>query len=166
LKTQAERLLKGYRLCILLFLLLFFGCAPLYHSEEPNPPEENLFKKIKVRVLTQDRGYPLGGPVDLKLEIENISEDVVKLNFTTNQLFDFIIYKKGFEVWRWSYDKIFDKTAIKLSIYPEEVWTFKAEWDAKDNQRRWVLGGRYYIEGVLNTITPLKSEKVEIGLTD
>ena len=116
--------------------------------------------------MTQDKGYPLGGPVDLKLEIKNISEEVVKLNFATNQLFDFVIYKKGVGVWRWSYDKNFDKTAIKLTIYPEEVWTFQAEWDAKDNQKRWVLGGRYYIEGVLNTIPPLKSEKVEIGLTD
>jgi len=159
-------LLKGYRIYILLFIFLISGCAPLYHSEEPNPPEESLFKKIRVRVLTQDKGYPLGGPVDLKLEIKNISDDIVKLNFGSNQLFDFVIYKKGFEVWRWSYDKFFDKTGFKLLIYPEEVWTFKAEWDAKDNQKRWVLGGRYYIEGVLNTIPPLKSEKVEIGLTD
>jgi hypothetical protein len=159
-------LLKDYRIYILIFLLLFSGCAPLYQKPETNPPEEDLYQKIKVRVLTQDKGYPLGGPVDLKLEIKNISKEVVKLNFASNQLFDFVIYKKGFEVWRWSYDKIFDKTAIKLSIYPGEVWAFKAEWDAKDNQRKWVSGGRYYIEGILNTIPPLKSEKMEIGLTD
>lgn len=159
-------MLKRYRILLLLFLFLILDCTPLYHKPEINPPEEVIYKKIKVRVSTQDRGYPLGGPVDLKLEIENISENVVRLNFSSNQLFDFVIYRRGGEVWRWSYDKIFDKTELELYIYPQEVWAFQAEWDTKDKHRRFVLGGRYYIEGVLNTSPVLKSEKVEIGLTD
>jgi len=159
-------LLRPAKIFLLFLFFSFLDCTPLYHPPQTNPPEENPYKKIKVRVITQDRGYPLGGPVDLKLEIENISEDVVRLNFDSNQLFDFKIYRKGWEVWRWSYDKTFEKTELRLSIYPKEVWTFKAEWDTKDNQRRWVLGGRYYIEGILNSSPPLKSEQVEIGLTD
>ncbi len=102
----------------------------------------------------------------MKLEIENVSKETVRLNFGTNQVFDFIIYRKAQQVWKWSYDKTFEKTELKLSIYPGEVWTFKTEWDAKDNRRRWVPGGRYYIEGILNCSPPLKSEQVEIGLTD
>lgn len=159
-------MLKPVRICFWLFLFSIFECTPLYHPPQTNPPEESPYKKIRIRVLTQDSGYPLGGPVDLKLEIENISDEVVRLNFDSNQLFDFKIYRKGREVWRWSYDKTFEKAELRLSIYPKEVWTFKAEWDAKDNQRRWVLGGRYYIEGILNSSPPLKSEQVEIGLTD
>lgn len=159
-------MLQRFRIYILFFLFLIYGCTPLYHLQETEPPEENLFKKLRVQILTQDRGYPLGGPVDLKLEIENISGEVVRLNFNSNQLFDFVIYRKGWEVWRWSYDKVFDKTELELYIYPQEIWTFQAEWDTKDKRRRYVLGGRYYIEGVLNTSPALKSEKVEIGLTD
>ena len=159
-------MLKPVRICFWLFLFSIFECTPLYHPSQINPPDESSYKKIRIRVITQDRGYPLGGPVDLKLEIENISEDVVRLNFNSNQLFDFRIYRKEREVWRWSYDKTFEKAELRLSIYPKEVWTFKAEWDTKDNQRRWVLGGRYYIEGILNSSPTLKSEQVEVGLTD
>ncbi|HVP37423.1 MAG TPA: BsuPI-related putative proteinase inhibitor [Terriglobales bacterium] len=159
-------MLQPVRVYFLLLLFSFLECTPLYHSPQTNPPEENPFKKIRIRVITQDRGYALGGPVDMKLEIENISAEVVRLNFDSNLLFDFKIYTKGWEVWRWSYDKTFEKTTLRLSIYPKEVWTFQAEWDTKDNQRKWVLGGRYYIEGILNCSPPLKSEQVEIGLTD
>ncbi|OGC85210.1 MAG: hypothetical protein A2W07_04115 [candidate division Zixibacteria bacterium RBG_16_43_9] len=159
-------MLKPVRISLLLLLFSILECTPLYHQPQINPPEESPYKKIRIRVLTQDRGYPLGGPVDLKLEIENVSEEVVRLNFDSNQLFDFKIYRKGWEVWRWSYDKVFEKAELRLSIYPKEVWTFKAEWDTKDNQRRWVLGGRYYIEGIVNSSPPLRSEQVEIGLTD
>jgi hypothetical protein len=156
------------RIFTLLFLIFFLGCTPLYQDKPPqtNPPEEDLYQKIKVRVLTLDRGYPLGGPVDLKLEIENISDESVKLNFDSNQLFDFVIYRRDWEIWRWSYDKLLEKTPLELNIYPQEVWSFQAKWDTKDNQRRYVLGGRYYIEGILKTSPSLKSEKVEIGLTD
>jgi hypothetical protein len=159
-------LLKPAKIFLLFLLFSIFECTPLYNPPQTNPSEENPYKKIKVRVITQDRGYPLGGPVDLKLEIENISDEVVRLNFDSSQLFDFKIYRKGWEVWRWSYDKIFEKTELRLSIYPKEVWTFQTEWDTKDNKRRWVLGGRYYIEGILNSSPLLKSEQVEIGLTD
>lgn len=161
-------MLKRFRIFLLLLLIFFLGCTPLYQDKPPqtNPPEESLHNKIKIRVLTQDRGYPLGGPVDLKLEIENISGEVVKLNFDSSQLFDFVIYRRGWEIWRWSYDKTFEKTPLELYLYPQEIWTFQTKWDAKDNQRRYVLGGRYYIEGILKTSIPLKSEKVEIGLTD
>jgi len=160
--------LKRFRILLLLFSIYFLECTPLYQDKPPqtNPAEENLYRKIKVRVLTQDRGYPLGGPVDLKLEIVNISDEVVKLNFDSNQLYDFVIQRRGWEVWRWSYDKTFEKTPLEHYIYPQETWTFQAEWDAKDNKRRYVLGGRYYIEGILKTSPPLKSEKLEIGLTD
>jgi hypothetical protein len=160
--------LKRFRFFLSLSLIFFLGCTPLYQDKPPqtNPPEEAPYQKIEVRVLTQDKGYPLGGPVDLKLEIENISAETVKFNFDSSQLFDFVIYRRGWEVWRWSYDKTFEKTPLELHIYPGEVWSFQTEWDAKDNQRRYVLGGRYYIEGILKTSTPLKSEKVEIGLTD
>ncbi len=159
-------MLNRSRICFLLLWFSILECSPLYRPPQTNPPEENPYKKVKVRVFTQDRGYALGGPVDLKLEIENISDEVVSLNFDSNQLFDFKIYRRDREVWRWSYGKSFEKTGLRLSLYPNEVWTFKSEWDTKDNQRRWVLGGRYYIEGILNSSPPLKSEQAEIGLTD
>jgi len=159
-------LLRPVRVSLLLLLFSILECKPLYQPQQTDPLEENPYKKVKIRVLTQDRGYPLGGPVDLKLEIQNLSEEPVTLDFNSNQLFDFKVFRKGREVWRWSYDKTFEKTGLRLAIYPKEIWSFQAEWDTKDNQRRWVLGGRYYIEGILNCSPPLKSEQAEIGLRD
>ncbi|MDH4222122.1 MAG: BsuPI-related putative proteinase inhibitor [candidate division Zixibacteria bacterium] len=161
-------MLRRFKIAQLLFLFFVLECTPHYQTTPHHiiPPPEEYNSRIKVRVITQDRSYPRGGPVDLKLEIENISQEVVSLDFDLNQLFDFVIYRKGGEVWRWSYDKIFDKTQLNLYIYPGEVWTFQTEWDTKDNQRRYVSGGRYYVEGILRISPVLKSEKVEIGLTD
>ena len=159
---------RRYKIILLLFLFFSFECTPLYQPHPPLtiPPSEDFNTRIEVRVVTQDRGYPLGGPVDLKLEVENISESVVRMNFDSNQLFDFKIFRRDWEIWSWSHDKVFEQTEVELYLYPGEAWSFQAEWDTKDNRRRYVLGGRYYIEGILNSSLPVKSDKIQIGLTD
>lgn len=124
-----------------------------------------LLGKLEAKMLTVETGYPLGSPVDLKMEIKNISGQVVDLEFPTQQRYDFFVFKKGDLVWRWSYDKPFEETAAGVKLASGESLVFDEIWDTAESPEEHP-GGEYQVVGVLTASFPIATNFVEIGLAD
>jgi hypothetical protein len=161
---MAKNLVCG--LVFLLVIALFVSCGERKTSErEKIDTGMELLGKLEAKMLTAETGYALGSPVELKMEIKNISPEIVNLKFPTNQRYDFFIFKKGDLVWRWSYDKPFEETPVDVELDSGESLAFTEIWDTAKLEEQHP-GGEYQVVGVLTTAFPIATNFVEIGLGD
>lgn len=153
-------------LVFLLVIALFVTCGEREISErEKIDTGMELLGKLDAKMLTEETGYALGSPVELKMEIKNISEEVINLKFPTNQRYDFFIFKKGDLVWRWSYDKPFEEVHGSVELRSGESLAFTETWDTAKLEEKHP-GGEYQLVGVLTTAFPIATNFIAIGLAD
>ncbi|MCS7116756.1 MAG: BsuPI-related putative proteinase inhibitor [Nitrososphaerota archaeon] len=59
-----------------------------------------------------------GQPLNVILELANIGDEAVTILYTSGQKSDFVVYKDGDEVYRWSSDKLFIQAIIEKTLQP------------------------------------------------
>lgn len=151
---------------LLLAVVLFVTCGERKAPEEEKlGPGMELLGKLEAKMLTEETGYALGSPVELKMEVKNISAEVVNLDFPTNQRYDFFIFKKGDLVWRWSYDKPFEEMPVEVNLASGESLVFSEPWETAQLPEEHP-GGEYQLVGVLTAEFPIATNFVVIGLAD
>lgn len=150
---------------LLLIALLTASCKKKAPEAERMEAGMELLGKLEAKMLTAEGGYAIGTPVELKMEVKNISEEGVSLQFPTQQRYDFFIYKKGNLVWRWSYNKPFEETPVTVELPARESLVFSETWDTTELGGG-MPGGTYQVVGVLTTVFPIATNFIEIGLAD
>lgn len=65
-----------------------------------------------------------GGGAAARLTVTNPQQRAVDLRFPTSQRYDFVVRRKGGEVWRWSRDKGFLMVVTTDRIGPGETFTY------------------------------------------
>jgi hypothetical protein len=66
--------------------------------------------------------------VRFSLQVTNTSAGPVHLTFPSSQLFDFVVFQHGREVWRWSADRMFAQAIHEVTLAPGETRAFDAVW--------------------------------------
>jgi len=113
-------------------------------------------------LTTNKASYSKGEPVKLSIKFTNISSEAISTYFTSGQKFDIIIMdgnKK--EIWRWSHGKMFTMAIQPFGLEQGESVSYSYSWDQKDNSRRSVAPGKYYVTGVI-TIVPRITSKEKV----
>jgi hypothetical protein len=69
-----------------------------------------------------------GDSVWFVLQVTNVSESPVRLEFTSGQTHDFVVLAADREVWRWSADQMFTQALHSLAVAPGATLTYTAAW--------------------------------------
>jgi len=104
-----------------------------------------------VEALTDSEQYAVGEPVRMTLKVLNGGVPPVRLNFTSAQRYDFIVYKDDREVWRWSQDKMLAQAIGSLTLNPGERKVYTASWIAAGSP------GSYRLAGVITSSPSYKA---------
>ncbi len=146
-------------LLILVIIGFIFSVRYFLKMEEPL----NKTAKLKTRSLLftmrmADTHYNIGEPIQLILEVRNISPKPIMLKFNESLEYDFLVQKEvnllfvriPMSVWRFSAGQAVSKKKHTITLQPQEVKTFKAVWNQKDFRKHQVSTGLYIINGTIN----------------
>jgi hypothetical protein len=112
--------------------------------------------------------YHTTEPIVLKLEITNISDKPVVLDFLSSLECDFVVEREldlffvkiPFTVWKYSAQTGDIAEPHKIKIEPGKSRMFLAKWNQTDVDGKMVAPGKYRITGIMNT----KSFKISLQL--
>ena len=98
---------------------------------------------VQIELRLNKVAYTTGEPVEITLPLSNPATSVVKLQFPTGQLYDFIVSRDGQFVWQWSMGRAFTQAFTALILMPRESKVFTERWDQQDARGRTVSPGEY-----------------------
>jgi len=118
-------------------------------------------EKIEFTLETEKNQFKSGEPVNIKLDVKNITEDDLTLEFeTTNHCeftirreMNFVFFTHGLDVWRSSYNQKYEDEENKIILKPGQSKTFKTTWKQINSKGELVKPGRYSISVALLTKT-------------
>ena len=150
----------AFALCV---ALIFSVCER--HSKKVERVSK-LEEALAIYVTTNEGGYAIGEKIRMRLIVRNRLDRPVRLEFPTNQKFDFIILKGRIPVWRWSEGKHFAQAATFEVIPPRDSLVYEAEWTQEDPQGKALGLGKYTLQGIIMTKPELRSRPVTFGIVD
>jgi hypothetical protein len=103
-------------LTALVVLLGSGACVPMVAAAR----EDELLASLQV--------YTSGDGVGFVLQVTNVAERPVELNFRTGQSYDFAVLSGTREVWRWSADQVFTQAVRRERLAPGESKRYEALW--------------------------------------
>jgi hypothetical protein len=74
----------------------------------------------------------VGSTVNLALQVTNLANHTVEVNFPSGQTHEFVIVDAlGAEVWRWSTGRMFTQALQNREVDANETLSFREQWDAR-----------------------------------
>jgi len=132
-------------------------------AQENDPSATRLIDGFRYTITTDRGNYSRGESVRLRLVKTNITNSPISLNYRTSQRFDFVAFREGEEIWRWSGDRAFSRALTRIIIQPGGNQTFNAVWDQRNNAGRLVQPGTVTIRGY-NVARKLQNRSVSIAI--
>jgi len=115
------------------------GCT----THEPTPGEPT-HSAAGGALLASVKATPFPDSVHFVLQVTNTSAAPVTLNFSSGQLFDFMVSRDGREVWRWSAERMFTQALRSERLDAGDTRTYTAAWRPSPR-----TPGEYVVAGVL-----------------
>jgi hypothetical protein len=113
--------------------LLLVACARI----NGQPPAGPLMPSLQATAV--------GDSVHFVLQVTNVSERAVELNFRSGQSYDFVVQDEaGRELWRWSADMMFTQALRRERVEPGATLVFEESWRPPTHLR-----GRFVAVGQL-----------------
>lgn len=113
--------MKGRKICALIVTLFIaasvVGCSsivPYGNGGKPGIENEEIKNNLNIYKVTFDKKAN-----KLDVVVTNPLKTKVNLTFGSTQEYDFILYKDGKQVYKWSQDKAFGKMIVKREIGPK-----------------------------------------------
>lgn len=99
-------------------------------------------------LVTDQRRYRRGEPVNITLFKTNITSTPRNLFYPTGQRFEFeAVRADGTVVWRWSQGRVFTQVAETVTLQPGQTQVFRATWDQRNQQGNLVIPQTITIRG-------------------
>lgn len=152
-------MLKTTKLLIIFAAVVLFVACDNKNEVNKQPPVSKKIETI-LDVIDIENGKPLqeitlGSPVRLVLELRNLTDETLTLNFSSGLQYDFEVHdSKNKLVWNWSHGKLFTQALTTIILDPRDQVKFTPEWDQKDNERRQMPAGIYRVTGLIPTVGP------------
>ncbi len=154
-----ENMMKSAKLLIMSAVLVLFAACDNKNGGSTEPPVTKTIETL-LDILDAANGKPLqevtpGRPVRLVLELKNLTDKPLTLNFSTGKQYDFEVHDSNNQlIWAWSRGKVFIQAATKIILGPKEQIKFTPDWDQRDNEGRQVVAGTYQVTGLIPTTGP------------
>lgn len=161
---------KSAKLLILFAAIAAFVACDSKKEGNAEPPVSKRVETL-LDIIDVENGKPLqevtiGTPVRLVLEVKNLTDETLMLNFSSGQHYDFEVRdSKNQLVWKWSEGHMFIQAFTTITLGPKEQIKFTPDWDQKDNEDRQVPAGIYQVIGLIPTIGPEIVESQSKSLT-
>ena len=139
-------------------IVIEVGCEGIWKwpLDLGEPPEEAFPSAIEysLEVVSQ---APYGEPVQMKLTLQNVSDEPVSFFLGGWPAYDFVVSTPdGEQVWHWMCAK-FTLASLNIeTLEPREDLEFIGEWEQIDNRGEPVPPGVYSVRAVLNLDPPEK----------
>ena len=149
-------------------IIIEVGCEGIrqWPLDLGKPPEEAFPSAIEYSLEVESKA-PSGEPVEMKLTLQNVSNEAVSFSLGGSPAYDFVVSTADGEyVWH----SMCAKFALALlgseTLGPGEELEFVGEWEQVDNRGEPVPPGTYLVRAVLNLESPEKLvtevQKVEV----
>lgn len=132
-------------------------------AQENDPSVTRLIDGFRYTITTDRSNYSRGESVRLRLVKTNITGSPISLNYRTSQRFDFVAFREGEEIWRWSDNQAFSRAVTRIILQPGGNQTFNAVWNQRDNRGRLVQPGTVTIRGY-NVAREIQNRSVPITI--
>ncbi len=93
--------------------------------------------------------YVPGEEVKMIFTVTNNSDTYKELTFNTAQIYNYIVYKDGKQVYSWAAGRMFAQVVTKLRFSPSETKGFLEKWPIKDKTGKPLGDGVYMVEFTL-----------------
>lgn len=147
---------------VLVIIIAIFLLTVYYFARQKMPLSRSAHRKTDKLLYTmkmEKTRYSVGEPIQLIMEVRNISNKPVMLKFDKDLEYDFVVEKEWdlgfvkipFNVWRYSASQGARDEAHTVALQPQEVITYRATWNQEDYRGKQVKKGTYVIKGTINT---------------
>lgn len=151
--------MKATTLCILFAAAVLLAACDNKNDGSTEPP---VLKRVETvfDIIDSVNGKPLqevalGKPVQLVLELKNLTDETLKLEFSSGKQYDFEVHDFNNQlVWNWSHGHVFIQSYTTITLGPKEQIKFTPDWDQKDNNGNQVPAGTYQVTGLIPTLGP------------
>jgi hypothetical protein len=131
----------------------------------PLPPSGPLVQTCTI----QPESGPAGMQREMRLTIENPTDQPITLHFRNGQLYDFSIFDpmrmRPGPMWMWSRGRMFDPNPVDRTIPPHDRLEFVEHWDCTDYEGMGVHPGWYDISAVSTAAGVPASGRVRVEVT-
>ena len=103
---------------------------------------------VQIELRLNKATYAAREPIEITLTLSNPGTSAVKFQFSTGQMYDFILSRDGQFVWQWSLGRAFTQAFTALILAPRESKVFTERWDQRDARGRAVSPGEYEMVAV------------------
>src|SRR2546425_6176634 len=100
---------------------------------------------VQIELRLNKATYAAREPIEITLTLSNPGTSAVKFQFSTGQMYDFIVSRDGQFVWQWSLGRAFTQAFTALILAPRESKVFTERWDQRDARGRAVPPGEHEI---------------------
>jgi hypothetical protein len=149
-----------FAIVLVIALGLFIYAINYFLSQQSQLSKESTYKTkdLLFTIRMKETSYSVGQPIDLTMEVRNISNDPVVMKFDNNLECDFFVQKEvnllfakvPMGVWRYSASIGMKPQRHSITLQPQETKLYNAKWDQKDFNGRQVKPGNYIIAGAIN----------------
>lgn len=124
--------------------------APEIPIVAPSPQPTPAVLRVSARSTKQK--WKVGTPVQLEIEVKNLSKRPVTLQFSSGQSFNFSATRAGETepAWNWAMDKMFITVMRSQTLNAGQSLKFSATWEN-------AAPGRYSVTGTLTTIESINA---------
>ena len=119
---------------------------------------ENIELELLATLLPAKTIVEKGEKINTKIELYNISDKEVRINYQSGKLYDLYLMYNKTEVWRWSDGKIFTMALNYKDLQPGEKLQYKEEVPFAEDYE----SGQYILSGEIATKTSIPLPEVEI----
>ena len=128
------------------------GCERVIQwPDEVGEASEDSFLRSFAYSLDVVSQVPYGGTVRMKLTLQNVTNEQVKVALGGKPAYDFVLTTSDGEgVWNWKCGRITLDVLGSETLEPGEKLEFIGEWEQVDNRGEPVPPGTYLVRGVLN----------------
>jgi hypothetical protein len=80
----------------------------------------------------------VGSNVDLALQVTNLANHAVEVNFPSGQTHEFVVLDStGHEVWRWSTGRMFTQALQNRQVDADQTLSFRERWDPRGHHGKY-----------------------------
>jgi hypothetical protein len=125
-------------------------CAP---ADPPVAGEDQM------SLIPSLQAYPTAEGLHLVLQVSNVTEEPIEINFSSGQTYDFVVRREGRQVWRWSEEMMFTQALRREQLPAGETWRFEETWAEGADAR-----GDLEVIGMLTSSDHAVQQSMEIAV--
>lgn len=113
-----------------------------------SPASSMQVRGVQVELRLNKANYELGETVEITLSLNNQGAETATFQFSTGQMYDFVVLREGQRIWQWSHGRAFTQAFTTLTLKAGERKVFAEQWNQRGTGGQQVASGTYEMMAV------------------